>query len=284
MHDEPERRARLMSAVAEVVAAPPEAMPDRLAEVEVVAGENLLAEAYSFLQRVVGIIALLLPPVVALGDYLIDDQPLRGSISSYYYGRTGGWFVGSLCALAVFFLSYDYRPRPGHGADKWLSNIASVAALGVALFPTSSEGSDAEGGSLVVSWVHLASAAVLFGCLAIFTLYHFTKTEPPNGRPLPPLRVRVLRIFRDPPDAALTPAKRTRNRIYRACGWIIVASMIAIGVNNALDGDLVYWFEAIAVWAFGLSWLVKSGAVPMLNDPEPEQRDEEILRATGAGG
>lgn len=183
---------------------------------------------------VVGIIALALPFVVTIGDWLIDGHPVRGSISSYYYGRTGGYFVGSLCALGVFFLSYEYRRRPARTADYWLSNVASAAAIGVALFPTSSLGSRATGASRAISIVHVING-------------RFTR-----------LRRSLPRFFRDPPDTSLEAKRRLQNVIYRICGSVIVASILVIVVNNIVDGPLLLWGEAAAVIVFGISWLVKS--------------------------
>jgi hypothetical protein len=34
-----------------------------------------------------------------------------GSISAYYYSGMRNYFVGTMCALAVFFFSYKYAPR-----------------------------------------------------------------------------------------------------------------------------------------------------------------------------
>lgn len=227
--------------------------------------QDVLTQAYRYLQRVIGVIALALPPVVYLGDRIIDGHKLRGSISSYYYGRTGGWFVGSLCALAVFFLSYDYRPRPGHDADNKLSNIASVTAIGVALFPTSEDGRRATGGSLRVAYVHLGCAAILFACLAVFSLYHFTRSDSVTGK-----GIAWRRIFSDPRKPELSDKKRLRNKIHRACGWLIVTALLAVPINNAFHWRLLFWCEAVAVWAFGISWLVKSHWISALNDPGPE--------------
>src|SRR5947209_1663685 len=73
------------------------------------AHDSELAAAYTYLQLAVGIIAVLLPGSLVLGHYLFGGK-LLGSISAYYYTHMGNVFVGSLCALAVFFLSYNYRP------------------------------------------------------------------------------------------------------------------------------------------------------------------------------
>ena len=228
--------------------------------------DQTLADSYAFLMKVVGVVALLLPPVVALGDLWIDDVALRGSISAYYYGRTGGWFVGSLCAMAVFFLSYQYKPQADYDGDRFLSNLAFVAAIGVALFPTAESGHEAEGEELVISTIHLVSAGLLFVLLAVFSLYQFTKTkvEIENVKGIWP---KFLRIFRTDPDhrEGLTGKKPLRNRIYRVCGWIIVACIVLIVINNIAKWDLLFWLESSAVWAFAASWIVKSGWIEPLN-------------------
>ena len=203
--------------------------------------EVALLDAYRFLRLVIGTIALLLPLVVALGDW----RSIRESISSYYYGRTGNYFVGSLCALGVFFLSYNYAKIRAVKTDYWMSKAAFVLAIGVALFPTSSEGSVAKGGSLAVSRIHVTCAALLFVLLAVFALYEFPKAS-----------------------VALVggPKKPLRNKIYRTCGIVILACVLGIlGCNIAdVNGTAVFWLESAAVWAFGTSWLVKSGYIRVL--------------------
>ena len=113
----------------------PEAKAEALEQAQALAGESELAAAYTYLQRVVGILAVALPFVFAVGHMAFDGVELEGSTSAYYYTRMGGVFVGVRCALAVFFLAHNYRPLPGFRLDSILSNVACVAAVGVALFP-----------------------------------------------------------------------------------------------------------------------------------------------------
>ena len=164
-------------AVADAVTATGDEKRDAVERVEVLAGEYALAGAYGFLQKVIGIVAFVLPFVVALGDWALDGHALRGSISAYYYGRTGNYFVGSLCALGVFFLSYQHRPLRGHRSDNRMGIAACFLAIGVALLPTSSDGSKATDGSKNVGHLHLFCAGALFCLLGLFSLYQFTKTE-----------------------------------------------------------------------------------------------------------
>lgn len=64
-----------------------------------------------------------------------------------------------------------------------------------------------------------------------------------------------------------------RRRVYIACGWTIIAALIltalavvfkrfigGVGREIVLDYNLIFWFEAMGIWAFGLSWLTKSKA------------------------
>jgi hypothetical protein len=254
--DEPSEAGRLaemssaafQAAAKDVRAAPAEAA-ETLAAAQELAGLSALAAAYQYLQRVVGIIAVLLPPVVAIGNFAFGGE-LMGSISAYYYTRMGNVFVGSLCALAVFFLSYNYRPLPGFELDHLLARFASAAAVGVALFPTASDAATASGGEKVVAVVHLACACTLFVLLAFFSLFLFTKSA--DSKPM-------------------SDQKRRRNLVYRTCGLIISAAIVLVVVSNVVKPPsslhALFWLETTAVIAFGVSWLVKGGFLGILADP-----------------
>ena len=255
-----QREQRLTTAVSNAVNAPTGARPETVTAVKEVSAETTLGDAYTYLQRAVGIIAITLPFVIGIIDRWIRHKH-HGSISAYYYERTGNYFVGSLFALAVFFFSYNYRPLPGHQLDRVFSKIASLMAAGVAMMPTSSEGSKAHGGSQVIAACHLVCAGILFTVLAIFSLYLFTQSSGPSSTTS--FWNRLLRIFRtDPLDLPLlTDRKKLRNKIYRVCGWLIVASVLMIPLCYAFSWDLVFWFESIAVVSFGFSWLVKGETI-----------------------
>jgi hypothetical protein len=216
------------------------------------AGDSALAGAYLFLQKLVGGIAVLLPFVVVIGDFALGGDELRSSISAYYYSPMGNVFVGALCALGVFFLSYQYKPLPGYELDNRLSYGASAAAIGVALFPTAEHQAKAWSGEWFVSTAHLLCACTLFVLLAIFSLKLFTKTDP--GRPM-------------------SDAKLKRNTVFRVCGWTIVGSIVLVALSNVVQPPdslrSLLWLESIGVVAFGISWLVKSGIFGILVDLAP---------------
>ncbi len=224
--------------------------------------DELGALSYVGLRRAIGIIALALPPTLVVGQLLLDGKPWPNSISAYYYTSMRNVFVGAMCALGVFLLSYRYRRE-----DNRLSTVAAVCALGIALFPTAQEGTTTTGEDWVRA-VHFGCAAVFFLVLAGFSLLVFTRTDGP-----------------------LTSRKLLRNRVYRLCGVIIVVSLAAAG-GNALwersfdgyplrDDNALFWLESIAVWAFGLSWLVKGNF--LLADRAPTGRPDPVEAARHSG-
>jgi hypothetical protein len=230
------------------VAADPATKERLLREAQSLASQSALAGAYSYLQKAVGLIAVTLPFVLAIGNEIAGGR-VQGSISAYYYTHLGNYFVGSLFALGVFFLSYNHRPLPKYQLDNYLSNVASAMAIGVALFPTASDAGDASGGAKVVAVMHLVFACALFILLAVFSLVLFTRTQDP---------------------AHMTAAKRKRNLVYRICGWVIVAAIaLVVGaeiVKPSHSWHTLFWLESVAVLAFGVSWLVKGGFLGMLAD------------------
>ena len=90
--------------------------------------------------------------------------------------------------------------------------------------------------------VHLISASLFFLVLAYFALFLFTKST-----------------------GNLTPQKKKRNRIYKTCGYIMLACILLLFLYFAIpclgtrleNYKPVIFLETIALWAFGISWLIK---------------------------
>ncbi|MDQ1738700.1 MAG: hypothetical protein QOE53_352 [Pseudonocardiales bacterium] len=213
--------------------------------------DRALSASYRHLRIAIGLLALSLPFAVVLGKGLLSGHSwvLQGSISAYYYTHSRNYFIGALCVLAVFFLSYEYRHLGKFRADNYWSNLASVAALGVAFLPTTRGGVESTGPEKVVGALHYACAVALFVTLAVFCLFLFTRSQ-----------------------GGVTPQKVLRNRVYRVCGGVIVGCLVlcAIALWTAPDSwRALFWLESVMVWAFALSWLVKGEFRGILADQPP---------------
>ena len=188
--------------------------------------------SYLALRKAVGWIGILFPFVLMLGLFLFfKGELVQQSISHYYHTQMGDVFVGALCAIALFMFFYT-----GYDEwDDWAGNAAGFFALGVAWFPTTEMGP-----SNWIGKIHFTSATLLFLTLTIFSLWLFTKK---GSNP--------------------TPQKLKRNTIYRICGLIMIACLIAIAIymnfiqNDNSESSFVFWAETTALVAFGISWLTK---------------------------
>lgn len=204
--------------------------------------QDSLVFSYLALRKAVGIIGVALPPVLVLGKMLLQGDGLQSSISYYYYTDMRNVFVGSLCAIGVFLLStrgYDWR-------DEAAGILAFIFAIGVALFPTTPD-TGATPRDQCIGWLHLTLAALLFGTLAYFCIKLFTETAP---------------------DGTPTRRKLQRNIVYRVSGYTIIACIILAGaaalphVKPLVERcSPIFWFESIAVEAFGWAWLVKGETI-----------------------
>jgi hypothetical protein len=192
-------------------------------------------------RQLIGSVGLLLPIVIYLIAAVAPndaDAPwqLRWSISAYYYTSAVVAFIGLLVALSLYLFAYEGYRNEWHRTDKRCARIAAVAALGVAVFPTS-----APPGMALPWWmewmelVHYVSAVALFSAFAVFCFMIFTLPNPKG----------------DNPDRIL------QNRIYRGCGAIIVGSMIAAFIFGTFFNVPIFWFESVMLLAFATSWLVK---------------------------
>lgn len=216
------------------------------------AEEAALIGAYRRLLLLVGALAVSMPVVVVGGDWAIDGHGLRGSLSSYYYGRTGDVFVGVLWAIGVVLLSYQARPRMGFERDRTITSLAGALAVSVALFPTASDHSTADAGSKWVAFIHLGAAAGLFGLLAVLSLAYFTRVKTsPTG-----WRANLRRFIHN--DPGTDPRHAAANAVYRISGWVMLGCMALAAVSNAADLGWLLWLETAMVIAFAASWFRKS--------------------------
>lgn len=209
-----------------------------------------VVRSYYRMRQALGYLGLFLPVTLILGGALSLGR-VEPSISDYYHTLLRDIFVATLAAIGVFLICYRGHARAGAErlSDDRVTTVAGIAALGVAFLPNATGGGLATFsqdmlGPRVAAAGHYLSAIVFLSCLGWLSLVRFARTR----------------------DAR-------RRRIYRACGWLTAAMTAATvaaswfkvmgppGPQAVVNGGrLVLWFEAIAVWAFALSWLVKGRA------------------------
>ncbi|MEV6642254.1 DUF998 domain-containing protein [Amycolatopsis sp. NPDC051371] len=191
--------------------------------------QSTLVHSYLYLRRAIGLIGLALPVVLIVGKQVVQGGDLIGSLSGYYYSDLGNVFVGAMCATGVFLLAYY-----GHDfADNVASTVAGLGAIGLALFPTTPD-RDVSSWDRTSGVLHLVFAAMFFVMLAYF----------------------CLRLF---PHDGEQPAGT--GVVYRVCGVVILAALVLIAVTSWLrlvpEWHPALWLESVAVWAFGVAWLLK---------------------------
>ena len=140
---------------------------------EIANSDDSLVISYLSLRKAIGVIGIAMPIVLPLGKIILQSPGILSSISSYYYSIMGDVFVGSLCAIGVFLLSYHGYERKDDIAGK----IAGIAAIGVALFPVAPDLGATAKQMMIGNW-HLTFAAVFILTLAYFSLFLFRKTKP----------------------------------------------------------------------------------------------------------
>lgn len=91
-----------------------------------------LIVSYLTMRRTIGVLGISLPLIVVLGGLVENSSALQGSISGYYYTNMRDFFVGILCVVALFLISYQGYER----IDNIVANLAGFSALGMIIFPT----------------------------------------------------------------------------------------------------------------------------------------------------
>jgi hypothetical protein len=192
----------------------------------------------------IGVLGMALPWLVAL---ITLSWPQSISIT-YYSLCAVGTFMVVLGSAGILLINYK-----GYGLiDDITSTIAGVFGILVCLFPmVYSDDPYMKVGAFnlpshISNVFHAISAVVFFGALAFMSFFLFTKT---NGD--------------------MTKQKKIKNIIHRVCGVGMIASFLLLLLNK-IPGvniyNMVWIVETIALFFFGLSWIVKSDAFPFLND------------------
>jgi hypothetical protein len=226
------------------------------------------------MRKAVGWLGMLLPFVLLIGNYCVNQADIlnnsfwvntscycnyanegsyKTSISHYYYTSVGELFTGVLCAVALFLFCYKGHPkREGEKglSDNATTTLAGIFALGVVIFPTSSDACIYDNirtfmSSKITGWIHFAFAAAFFFMLAFMSIINFRRTE----------------------DMAMFGKKQFHN-LYLICGIGMIACILLIALYNILKCKCcpetlldklhpTFILEAIALVLFGISWLTK---------------------------
>ena len=132
---------------------------------------------YFAFRRVIGLIGILLPFVLMLGNYFyFDGEVVLPSISQYYHSPMRDVFVGGLMAMALFMFFYSGYSR----WDRLAGMLAGLLILGVVLFPTSASATSGGGK------IHGIFAILLFLELASISMFRFPRKRPgaENSQPI----------------------------------------------------------------------------------------------------
>lgn len=209
--------------------------------------EESLVFSYLQLRKTIGILGIFLPIILFFGALIIFNTGLQSSISQYYHTYMGDVLVGTLCAFGVFLYSYK-----GYSGDAIYAKLASILAIGIALFPTIDDGSKTYIAPFI-GILHVVFTIAFFSMLIYFSYFLFTKSD----------------------KKVLPKKKLQRNRVYKTCGILMAICILGIiiyslfpSVKDFLGDNLVFWLESVAIWSFGVSWFTKGEAIVMLNDKE----------------
>ncbi|WP_117880502.1 hypothetical protein [Aureibaculum luteum] len=209
------------------------------------------------LRKLIGLLGILLPLLLPLFLYMYTGHAnTLESISHYYYTQSQSIFTIIISLMAIFLMIYKGKDP----VDFYISFIAGFFALMVILFPTSNI--VAANTTLNEAYMitipadhtvrigfHYISAAIFLGCLTYMSFFQFTKSNVPKNE--------------------RTPEKNTRNTIYKICGTFMCIGLLVmvLGLTGVIEETvytklrLTFWMETLAVFSFGLSWLVKGEAI-----------------------
>lgn len=195
-----------------------------------------MAGTYFALRIGMGALAAALPVLLWLGGRLLDREPLRCSMSAYYYSPAmRDTFVGSLVAIGVFLYLYKGFSRQ----ENWALNLAGALAVGIAMRPTTPRCDEGTG----MFTVHGTFALLFFLSIAYVCLFRASDT---------------LSLVRD------TRRARRLRAVYRALGALMIVSpAIAAAVGAVLrpgssQSSVLFFVETFAVLTFAAYWLAKS--------------------------
>lgn len=190
------------------------------------------------LRTLIGILGMLLPWLSVLVTW---SWPESISITYYSLYAVGVFMIilGSASMLLISYKGYDL-------GDDITATVAGIFGLLICLFPTKYPSHP----SLTAGIFHLKSSVnVIFHCIGAFGFFG---------------TIAYMSCFRFTKSSGeMTRKKKIRNLIYRICGIGMIVSFLLMLLKflPTHPANLVWIVEMIALTFFGISWLVKSGAI-----------------------
>lgn len=223
--------------------------------------------SYHLIRTAVGILGSALPFILVLGWAALHGWwSLQGSLSAYYHTGMRDFFVGILVVVGILLLTYkiaDMKP------DGILSSLAGSLAIGVALFPTAipDDLRPSVTPTPIQEWltesrsqaIHFTCAGLFMFCLMLLCVIFAygelaPETEEFNGQ------------------RGIVPPKAWFS-IHLAMAILILAAILFILGTQLLgvfDRYSILIGEAVAIWAFGVSWFLKGVDLKILRPRSTE--------------
>ena len=198
------------------------------------------------LRKILGWLGVALPWIVAALYMIFETNSivLPHSISATYHVLSCITpFMIILGSAGILLICYDGYDKQ----DSIICTLAGIFGLCICIFPCSTYPNNVDLDpnmligtfqlpAVVSGWIHNITAIIFFGLLAYNSFFLFTKSS-----------------------GEMTPEKRKRNIIFKACGIGMIASFILLIPLSLLKIAAAIWIiEAIALMFFGISWLTKS--------------------------
>ena len=205
------------------------------------------------IRNLCGLLGIILPGL-ALFSASIAAHPGEDwwwSLSATYYQSPA--LVGVLvpaCIVLISYIGYDL-------VDNLLTSAAGIMGLGIVLFPCKvswiADGTPVGFFQIPVEishYIHAGCAALFFLAIAFNSIFQFTRS-----------------------NKTMTDRKKLRNKIYRICGYGMLAVEVIFFLSRVIPAApryLAMILEIVLLLLFGIAWLVKGQAFPFLNDVEED--------------
>jgi hypothetical protein len=203
------------------------------------------------LRKAIGYLGISLPIILVILSLIpFFKTSVQSSISNYYYTNLREIFTGILCAVGLFLIRYQgFKNSSFWKNDNLLTNIAGYMAFGIAFFPTNPDSWDEKIYTLIplklefLGFIHYGFAATFFFLLSIISINVFTIGQRVNNKV-------QKSIFNE-------------NNIYKICGYLILLPIIMVPLFSKINifHCSTLLFEALALFSFGISWLIKGRAL-----------------------